>query len=113
MLPNSCIQFFFRNFLLDNISFCQGLVAIARGDSVQCYSVALGEDKSQLQRGRWELTGDSSSVAKPWKAPASAHLQHVSFTIKICIHEDLCQDIYESVCASCPPPPPLEWLRSV
>lgn len=82
MLPNSCSQFFLRNFLLDNISFCQGLVAIAGEGSVKCYSVALGEDKSQLQSGRWELAGDSSSIVKPRKAPESAHLQHVSFTIK-------------------------------
>lgn len=105
MLPNSCSQFFLRNFLLDNISFCQGLVAIAGEGSVKCYSVALGEDKSQLQSSRWELAGNSRSIAKPRKAPAPAHLQHVSFTIKICIYEDLGQDIYESVCVLLAPRP--------
>lgn len=105
MLPDSCSQFFLRNFLLDNISFCQGLVAIAGEGSVKCYSVALGEDKSQLQSGRWELAGDSRSIAEPREAPAPAHLQHVSFTIKICIHEDLGQDIYESVCVLLVPRP--------
>lgn len=76
---------------------------------LQC---CFGRRQISTPESRWELPGDSSSIAKPWKAPASAHLQHVSFTIKICIHEELCQDIYESVCASCPPPPPLEWFHS-